>query len=115
VIQHIRSGKLRALAITSDKRSILMPNVPTLNESGVTGANVASWQAIAAPRGLPMEIKKKLHAAVVLALEDKKVRENFSDVGFEIISSSPEQFTEFMATEYARWKKIIETRNIKVE
>jgi tripartite-type tricarboxylate transporter receptor subunit TctC len=115
VIQHVRSGKLRALAITSDKRSPLLPDVPTLTESGVTGANVYSWQAIAAPRGLPADIKSKLHAALSAALADKSIKERFVDVGFEIVGNTPEQFASFQATEFARWKRVIETRGIKAD
>ena len=115
VIQHVRSGKLRALAITSDKRSPLLPDVPTLTESGVTGANVYSWQAIAAPRGLPADIKSKLHAALSAALADKSIKERFADVGFEIVGNTPEQFASFQATEFARWKRVIETRGIRAD
>jgi tripartite-type tricarboxylate transporter receptor subunit TctC len=115
VIQHVRSGKLRALAITSDKRSPLLPDVPTLNESGVKGANVYSWQAIAAPRGLPAEIKARLHGALVAALADRSIKERFVDVGFEIVGNTPEQFAAFQAAEFARWKRVIETRGIQAD
>ena len=115
VIQHVRSGKLRAIAITSDKRSPLLTAIPTLTESGITGANVYSWQAIAGPKGLPGDIKTKLSSALTAALNDKGIKDRFTDVGFEIVASTPEQFASFQATEFSRWKKIIETRNIKVE
>ncbi len=115
VIAHIRSGKLRALAITSEKRSPLVPQVPTLTESGVTGANVYSWQAIAAPKGLPTDVKSKLHTALKTALGDKSIQERFVDVGFEIVGNTPEQFANFQAAEFARWKKVIETRGIKAD
>ncbi len=115
VIQHIRSGKLRALAITSDKRSPLLPQVPTLTESGVTGANVYSWQAISAPKGLPADVKAKLHGALKAALTDKSIQERFVDVGFEVVGNTPEQFASFQAAEFARWKKVIETRGIKAD
>ena len=115
VIQHVRSGKLRALAITSDKRSPLLPEVPTLAESGVTGANVYSWQAIAAPRGLPADVKSRLHAALSAALADKSIKERFVDVGFEIVGNTPEQFASFQAAEFVRWKRVIETRGIKAD
>ena len=115
VIQHVRSGKLRAIAITSDKRSPLLTTIPTLTESGITGANVYSWQAIAGPKGLPGDIKTKLSSALTAALNDKGIKDRFTDVGFEIVASTPEQFASFQATEFSRWKKIIETRNIKVE
>ncbi len=115
VIQHVRSGKLRALAITSDKRSPLLPEVPTLGESGVNGANVYSWQAVAAPKGLPADVKAKLHGALMTALRDPVLQQRFVDVGFEVVASTPEQFTAFQAREAARWKKVIEVGKITAD
>ncbi len=115
VIQHVRSGKLRAIAITSDKRSPLLTTIPTLTESGITGANVYSWQAIAGPKGLPGDIKTKISSALTAALSDKGIKDRFTDVGFEIVASTPEQFASFQATEFSRWKKIIETRGISAD
>jgi len=111
----ILSGKLRALSITSIKRSPLLPNVPSLQELGIKDANVYSWQAIAAPRGLPVDIKNKLQAAIAAALNDPQVKPKLLELGFEIVANTPEQFTTFQAAEFARWKKLIETRNIKAD
>jgi len=111
----ILAGKLRALSITSAKRSPLLPNVPTLEELGIKDANVYSWQAIAAPKGLPADIKAKLHAAIVAGLNDPQVKPKLLELGFEIVANSPEQFTAYQAAEFARWKKLIETRNIKAD
>lgn len=114
-VPHIRAGKLRALAITSNKRSPILPDVPTMEESGVKGVTVYSWQAVAAPKGVPPEIKAKLHAAVVAALNDPAVKPKLLDVGFEIVANTPEQFTAFQASEYARWKKVIEVGKITAD
>ena len=111
----ILAGKLRALSITSAKRSPLLPNVPTLEEIGVKDANVYSWQAIAAPRGLPADIKSKLHAAIVAGLNDPQVKAKLLDLGFEIVANTPEQFTTYQATEFARWKKLIDSRKIEAD
>ena len=111
----ILAGKLRALSITSAKRSPLLPNVPTLQELGIKDANVYSWQAIAAPRGLPADIKAKLHSAISAALNDPQIKPKLLELGFEIVANTPEQFTAFQAAEFARWKKLIETRNIKAD
>jgi tripartite-type tricarboxylate transporter receptor subunit TctC len=111
----ILSGKLRALSITSVKRSPLLPQVPSLQELGIKDANVYSWQAIAAPRGLPADIKNKLQAAIAVALNDPQVKPKLLELGFEIVANTPEQFTTFQAAEFARWKKLIETRNIKAD
>lgn len=111
----IRSGKLRALAITSAARSPLLPQVATLEESGVTGANVQSWQAVAGPRGLPADVKMKIHAAVVAGVSDPAIRAKLLDLGFEIVVNTPEQFAAFQAFEYARWRKLITSRQIKAD
>ena len=111
----IRAGKLRALAITSNKRSPLLPSVPTMEEAGVKNFTVYSWQAVAAPRGLPADIKVKLHTALVAALNDPQVRTRLLDLGFEIVANTPEQFTAFQAAEYARWKKVIELGKITAD
>ena len=114
-LANIKAGKLRALAITSSKRSPLLPDVPTMDESGVKGVTVYSWQAFAAPKGLPADIKTKLHAALVAGLNDPAVKTKLLDLGFEIVGNTPEQFTAFQATEFARWKKVIEVGKITAD
>lgn len=114
VMQHIKAGKLRAIAVTGDRRSAVLPDVPTLAESGVKGVDVYSWQAVAGPKGLPAEVKGKLHSAVVAALNDPQVRKQFEAVGFEVVANTPEQFARFQQAEHARWKNVIETRKISV-
>ena len=114
-LTNIKAGKLRALAITSAKRSPLLPDVPTMEESGVKGVTVYSWQAIAAPKGLPADIKTKLHEGIVAALADPGVKNKLLDLGFEIVGNTPEQFTAFQAAEFARWKKVIEDGKITAD
>jgi tripartite-type tricarboxylate transporter receptor subunit TctC len=111
----ILAGKLRALAITSAKRSPLLPNVPSLQELGIKDANVYSWQAIAAPRGLAADVKTKLHAAIVAGLNDPQIKSKLLELGFEIVGNTPEQFAAYQSAEFARWKKLIDTRNIKAD
>jgi len=115
VAQYIKGGKMRALAITSPKRSPIFPDVPTLEEAGVKGVEVASWQAIVAPKGLPVAVRDKAHAAFVEALNDPKVKEQFTSIGFEMVANTPAQFAEFQKKEYARWKKVIEAGKITIE
>ena len=115
IIGHIKAGKVRALAISSLQRNPLLPDVPTLDELGVKGAEVQSWQAVAGPKGLPPEVKAKLNAAIVAALNDPSVKEKLLAQGFEIVGDSPEHFAKFQATEFYRWKKLIETRHISVD
>jgi tripartite-type tricarboxylate transporter receptor subunit TctC len=114
-VPHIKAGKLRALAITSSKRSPILPDVPTMEELGYKGVTVYSWQALAAPKGLPADIKAKLHQAVVAAMNDPGVKPKLLEVGFEVVANTPEQFTAFQASEFARWKKVIQTGNITAD
>jgi len=111
----ITAGKLRALSITSAQRSPLLPSVPTLDELGIKDANVNSWQAVAGPKGMPADLKAKLQATIKEALNDPAIKPKLLDLGFEIVANTPEQFTAFQATEFARWKKLIEARNIKAD
>jgi len=115
VVQHVAAGKLRALAITSAQRSPLLPQVPTLGEAGVKDADVYSWQAISGPKGLPADVKAKIHAAVVAALNDPAVKPKLLEVGFEIVGNTPEQFTAFQQKEFVRWKQLIEARKITAD
>ncbi len=111
----IQAGKLRPLAITSAKRSPLLAQVPTLEESGIKDANVQSWQAVAGPRGLPAETKARLHKAIVEGLNDPAIKDRLLALGFEMVLNTPEQFAAFQAAEYARWQKLITARNIKAD
>ena len=114
-LPNIKAGKLRALAITRSTRSPLLPDVPTMEELGIKGVTVYSWQAFAAPKGLPADIKTKLHDALVAGLNDPAVKPKLLELGFEIVGNTPEQFTAFQASEFARWKKVIEVGKITAE
>ena len=115
MVPYILGGKMRALAITSPQRSPIFPDVPTLAEVGVKGVEVASWQAIVAPKGLPVAVRDKANAAFVEALNDPKVKEQFTSIGFEMVANSPAEFAAFQQAEYARGKKVIETGKITIE
>ena len=111
----IKAGKLRALSITSAKRSPLLPDVPTLEEGGVKDANVYSWQAVAAPKGLPADVKKRLVDAISATIKDPQVAPKLLELGFEVVLNTPEQFAAYQAAEYSRWQKLITSRNIKAD
>ena len=112
---HVRSGKLKALTITSAKRSELLPDVPTLTEAGVKGVDVYSWQAVVGPKGLPADVRDKMHAGIVAALNDPVIKQQFTSIGFEIVANTPAQFAAFQQQEFARWKQVIETRKITAD
>ena len=114
-LPYIKAGKLRALAVTGDQRAAVLPGVPTLAESGVTGVDIYSWQAFAAPKGLPKDVKSKLHGAIVAALNDPEIKPRLIEQGFEIVGNTPEQFDQFQTTELARWRNVIEVGKITAD
>ena len=112
VIQYINAGKLRPLAMTGSKRSPVIPNTPTMKEAGINDMVIYSWQAALAPKGLPTDVKDKIAKGIVSALNDPQVKKGFTDIGFEVVANTPEQFAKFQAEEAVRWKKLIESRKI---
>jgi len=115
VLQHIRSGKLRPLAVTGAKRSPVLPEVPTMAEAGVKNVDVYSWQGIAGPKGLPADVREKFHVAVVAALNEPQVKQQLTALGLEVVGNSTAQFTAFQQQEFARWKNVIEARKITAD
>ncbi len=115
VIQHIKAGKLKAIAITSDARSPLLPDVPTMREAGVENVQVYSWQAVVAPKGLPADVRAAMYSAVVGALNAPDLKQQFTTLGFEIVANTPAQFASYEAQEFDRWKKVIETGKITAD
>ena len=115
VLSHLRSGKLHAIAVTGTQRSPVLPDVPTLAEAGVKGAEVYSWQGMAAPKGLPVDVKAKLAKAAIAALQQPDIRKRFLEQGLEIVGNTPEDFTRFQVKENERWKQLIQTRKITAD
>ncbi len=115
VLGQIRAGKLHAIAVTGAKRSPVLPDTPTLAEAGVQGAEVYSWQGLAAPRGLPLAVRDKAATAAAAAIRDPKVAARLTEQGLEIVANTPAEFTAFQAREFARWKTLIETRKITAD
>lgn len=110
---HIKAGRLRALAVTGDRRSPQLPEVPTMLELGFPGFEVYSWQAFAAPRGLPKDIRSRMESAVVSALKLPQVRQSMDDLGFEVVANTGAEFEAFLRGEIARWKQVVQTANIQ--
>jgi tripartite-type tricarboxylate transporter receptor subunit TctC len=109
---HIKSGNLRALAVTSGKRFATLPDVPTVGESGVKGYDVASWNGLAAPAKTPREIVARLQKAVAKAVADADVQKRFAELGVEGRSSTPEELRAFYDSEAKRWTRVVETAKI---
>ena len=114
-LQHIRSGKLKGLGITSTKRSPLLPNVPTIAESGVPGYEMSQWFGVFGPAGLPPAITDKLATEINAILKTPDVAEKIASQGGDIIGGSPAEFAAFLKTDTVRWAKLIKDANIKPE
>ncbi len=115
IAQHVKAGRLKALAVTSDTRVATLPDVLTMAEAGVKDLEVFSWQAAAAPKGLPAAVKTKLEAELAASANAPDVKAKFEAVGFDVVASNSEQFAKFLAREFARWKSVIETGKIAAE
>jgi tripartite-type tricarboxylate transporter receptor subunit TctC len=115
VMQHIRAGTLRALAITSPERSPLVPDVPTCVESGVPGLVAVNWWGVLLPASTPKAIADKFYSDLVKVMHDPDVKEKFAQLGVEAVSSTAEQFAAYMRTETAKYAKLIKEANIHPE
>jgi tripartite-type tricarboxylate transporter receptor subunit TctC len=115
VAQHFKAGKLKALAVTGDKRAAALPDVPTAAEAGIPDLVVYSWQAAAAPKGLTADVRTKLESEFAAAVNSPDVKKQFNDMGFDVVGTNGAQFVEFLASETQRWKKVIDAGNISVD
>jgi tripartite-type tricarboxylate transporter receptor subunit TctC len=114
-LQHVQSGKLRALAVTSDKRSPILPDVPTLSESGLKGTEVYEWNAVFAPANTPEPVMKRLAAAFQQALDAPEVKARVAQLGGELQKSSPEQARAFIEQQINLWGRVVRERKIAIE
>ena len=106
-IQHVRSGKLVPLAVTTAKRSPELPSVPTIAEAGVPGYEATSWFGMFAPAGTPAPVLAKLNAAIVKVLAQPDVKKKINEQGAEVYSETPEQFAAFIQAESVKWGKVV--------
>jgi len=114
-VPYIKGGRLRLLALTSEKRSPAFPDVPTMSEAGVPGVVATAWFGIHAPRGTPKPIVARLHGEAVKVVHDPVVKQRFETEGADPIGSSPAQFHQFVADEIAKWTKVVKDAGIKAE
>ncbi len=113
-LPHVKDGKLRALAVTSEKRSTLAPDLPTVADV-LPGFESVTWFGLYGPKSLPADVVQKLNSALNAALADNDVKERFARLGAEAIGSTPAAFGSLAQNERAKWKRIIEQRKIAVE
>jgi tripartite-type tricarboxylate transporter receptor subunit TctC len=112
---HIQSGKLRAVAVTTAKRSSALPDVPTIAESGLPGYELSPWFAVYMPAGTPQPIIDKMNGALLDAMKLPEVKARFAAIGAEPIGSTPQQLATHLAAEMAKWSKIIQERGIRAD
>jgi len=112
LISGIKAGDLRALAVTAGKRQPQLPDVPTAQEAGVKGYDVASWNALAAPAKTPRAAIDRVQRELAKALTDPEVQKRFADLGVEGRTSTPEQLREFFVSESKRWSRVVESAKI---
>jgi tripartite-type tricarboxylate transporter receptor subunit TctC len=114
-IGHIQSGKLGALAVTTLKRSTLMPSVPTMDEAGLKGFEASTSTGIVLPAATPREHVKHLHAALVKVLRQPATRDSFARLGAEVLESTPDEFDKLMRSETAKWTKVVREAGVKID
>ncbi len=114
-LPHVRSGRLRALGVTSINRSSMMPELPTVSEAGVPGYEFGSWYGVLVPAGTPKRLLMKLHSEIVKALNDAKLKALLAADGGQVVGNTPEQFGAFLRSEMVKSENIIKSRGIRVE
>lgn len=115
VIQHVRSGKLRALGVTSLRRSASLPEVPTIDEAGVRGFDATAWFGLYAPGAMPADITQRLSNDILAVLRSDAIRESFAKHGVEPGTLTQSQFASFYLTELDKWARVIERANVKLD
>ncbi|HEV2008170.1 MAG TPA: tripartite tricarboxylate transporter substrate binding protein [Burkholderiales bacterium] len=115
VMPHLKTGKLRPLAVTGAQRSPAAPEVPTIAESGFPGFEATAWYGVLAPAGTPQRVVIRLHDEIVRVLKMPDVKERLENVGFELVGGTPEAFGAYIKTEIQKWAKVVKASGIKPE
>jgi len=114
LLENMRSGQLRGLAVTSAKRDPVAPELPTIAEAGVPGYEVSSWHGLFTPAKTPPEIVKKMSADTIAALVDPVVKDKLQQAGYMVVGSSPDELQTVLKTEIDKWSAVIKTVGIKI-
>ena len=115
VVPHVKSGRVRLLAMTTEKRSPAFPDVPTVIESGIPGVIAVAWFGIQAPAGTPKAIIARLHEEAVKVVREPSIRDRFIADGADPVGSTPDEFRKFIANEIGKWTQVVKAAGIKVE
>jgi tripartite-type tricarboxylate transporter receptor subunit TctC len=114
-LPHIKSGRLKALAVLGPKRAALLPDVPTISESGVPGYALTNWFGLVAPAGTPKDVLSRINFDVRRILQDSELRKKITALGADVVGNSAEEFGAAMRAESAQWAEVIKTANIRAE
>ena len=115
VTNYIKAGRMKALAVTAKSRHPQLANVPTTGEAGFSDLVVTSWQAVAAPAKTPRDVVRRLNEASVRALRSPEIRERMTQIGFDVVAGTPEEFGDFMKAEVERWTQVVKRGRIQPE
>jgi tripartite-type tricarboxylate transporter receptor subunit TctC len=115
LIPHIQSGAIRPIAITTLKRTAVLPEVPTIAESGFPGFEATTWHALVAPAGTPKDVIAALHRATAATVNDPAVRQALSDLGIDVVGGTPEELRAYLKSEIPKWAKLVKASGAKVD
>jgi tripartite-type tricarboxylate transporter receptor subunit TctC len=115
VVSHIRDGKVRALGVTTLKRTAVMPEIPTIDELGLKGFDATSWHGLVAPAHTPKDIIVALHGALAASLDDPDVKKSLGDLGVDIMGGSPEDFSAYIKSEIPKWTAIVKASGARLD
>ena len=114
-LPHIKTGRLRGLAVTTAKRSAVVPDLPTIAESGVPGYDTSTWYAVVVPAGTPGALISRLHADMTQVLQLPDVRERLMAVGADLVGSTPDYLADFIKTELAKWHRLVKFSEARID
>ena len=114
-VPHIKSGRLVAIAVTSPQRLAMLPDVPTVAESGYPGFQVDNMYGVLAPHGTPPEVVRKLHGDIVRVLRDADVKKALAAAAIDIVANTPEEFARYIEAEYAKWAQVVKASGARVD
>jgi len=115
VVQHIRDGQVRPLAVTTLKRTAVMPDIPTVDELGLKGFDATTWHGLVTQSKTPKEVVATLHRATVAALNDAAVKKQLGDLGVDIVGSTPDEFAAYIKSEIPKWTAIVKASGATLE
>jgi tripartite-type tricarboxylate transporter receptor subunit TctC len=115
VVSHIQGGKVRALAVTTLKRTAVLPELPTMDEAGLKGFEASTWHGLVAPAATPPDVIKKLHTFAIQALQDQGVKDSLGRLGVDIVGDTPEQFAAYIKAEIPKWTAIVKASGATME